>query len=331
MNGTPSYHRVDYSIRTNKHIERRLVFDQLKRLDVALSLSNYRYLGLGSMWFVDFILAHRLIGMANMWSIEREDAADRAEFNKPYDCIEIKRGTVSSVLADMSGDDWSVPTVAWLDYDGRFDDDIRADCEQFLRKAAVGSVFLISVNAHRNSYRPGVGTDKQSSIKTLQSILGDAVPADYSQVKHDVSMQEFPTLLSEALLSYMSAVVRGSGRETAQMPDRFVPLFDFYHEDNAPMTTVGGIIASWRQLSTLENIFSVDANCLLSGESIERYVLDLIPITMKEKLALDRLMPCDAAAFAQKVAGSGLRIIEEQAEKYRRLYTRFPVFAEMMV
>lgn len=331
MSGTPSFHRVDYSIRTNKHIERRLVFDQLKRLDAEFSLSKYRYLGLGSMWFVDFVLAHRLIGMANMWSIEREEEADRAEFNKPYDCIEIKRGAVSSVLAGMSKDDWSVPSIAWLDYDGRFDDDVREDCEQFLRNAAVGSIFLVSVNAHRNSYRPGVGADREPSIKTLRSMLGDAVHPGSAQGKQDVSLQEFPALLGKSLLNYMSGVVRGSGRETDQMPDRFVPLFDLYHEDNAPMVTVGGIVVSWKQLSTLEKIFATNATHLFSGDAIERYVLDLIPITMKEKLALDRLLPCDAAAFAQKIASSGVRLIEEQADKYRRLYTRFPVFAETMV
>jgi hypothetical protein len=331
MNGTPSFHRVDYSIRTNKHIERRLVFDQLKRMEAAFSLPNYRYLGLGSMWFVDFILAHRILGISNMWSIEHKEEADRAEFNKPYDCIEIKRGLVSAVLDAMNPVDWSVPSVAWLDYDGRFDDDVRANCERYLRKAAVGSVVVISVNAHRNSYRPGVGTDKEPSVKTLRDLLGDAVPTNAGLGKPDVSLQEFPALLSRSLLNYMSGVVRGSGRETEQMPDRFVPLFDLYHEDNAPMVTVGGIVVSWKQLAELEKLFELDVPRLFSGDAAARDVLDLIPLTMKEKMALDRLLPCGAEEFAQRIALSGVRVMQEQADKYRRLYTRFPVFAETMV
>ena len=331
MSNTPSFHRVDYSIRTNKHIERRLVFDRLKRMEAAFPLPSYRYLGLGSMWFVDFILAHRVLCIANMWSIEREEGAGRAEFNKPYDCIEIKSGAVSEVLAAMSSEAWSVPSIAWLDYDGRFDDDVRADCHRFLLKAAVGSVVVVSVNAHRNNYRPGVGTAKESSIKTLRGLLGDAVPTDAGLGKPDVLPQEFPALLSRSLLNYMSGVVRGSGRETEQMPDRFVPLFDLYHEDNAPMTTVGGAVVSWRQLAEMEKLFEVDAAHLFSGDAAARDVLDLIPITTKEKMALDRLLPCGAEEFVERVASSGVRVVQEQADKYRRLYTRFPVFAETVV
>lgn len=331
MNGTPSFHRVNYSIRTNKHIERRLVFDRLRRMEAAFAMSSYRYIGLGSMWFVDFVLAHRVLGIANMLSIECEEEVSRAEFNKPYDCIEIKHGMVSTVLDRMNPVDWSVPSVAWLDYDGRFDEDVRTDCERYLRKAPTGSVIIVSVNAHRNSYRPGVGAEREPSVKTLRELLGDAVPTDAGLRKSDVSLNEFPALLSKSLLNYMSGVVRGSGRETGQMPDHFVPLFDLCHEDNAPMVTVGGIVASWKQLTTLEGLFKLDVEHLFSGDAAVREVIDLIPITLKEKMALDRLLPCDANEFVHRINTSGIKVTQGQAEKYRHFYTRFPVFTESMV
>lgn len=184
----PSFHRVDYSLRTNKHIERKLVFEQLARIAAAFPLSTYRYIGLGSMWFVDFILAHRLLGVGSMWSIERNDGADRAEFNKPYDCIEVKRGSVSTVLGAMDSSDWNRPSMAWFDYDGRCDTDVRDDCDKYLRNAAVGSVIVMTVNAHRNSYRPGTGLTKDPAVQTLREILGDAVPANAGLGKPDVEI-----------------------------------------------------------------------------------------------------------------------------------------------
>src|SRR5262249_18751827 len=97
----PSFERVDYSIRTNKNIERKLVFDRLRTLDAALHFSTYRYMGLGSMWFVDFVLAHRALRINELWSLE-ESNADRAEFNKPYDCIRIIPGTTTTTLEGMT-------------------------------------------------------------------------------------------------------------------------------------------------------------------------------------------------------------------------------------
>jgi len=283
------------------------------------------------MWFIDFAMAHRALGIESMWSIERPEGAARAEFNKPYSCIEVKPGSVSSVLKAMQADDWAKPTVAWLDYDGRFDDEVRDDCERYLKCAQVGSVIALTVNAHRNSYRPGQGLEKVHSIKTLRDLIGDAVPADAAARNADVSFDDFSGVLSKSILNFMSGATRRSGRETEGLPDRFVPLFQLHHEDNAPMITVGGIVASSRQLPLLAPIFVTDATRLMAGQAAVKDSLELIPITMKEKLALDRLLPCSPETLAQQIVEMGIKLELEEAEKYRRSYTHFPVFAQTMI
>jgi len=329
MSSVPSFQRVDYSLRTNKSIERKLVFERMKELSSALPLSKYRYVGLGSLWFVDFVLAHRLLGIDVMWSIERAERAARAEYNKPYECIEIKAGASSEIIGSVSMTDWATPCLAWLDYDGRFDLDARGDCERILRNAAAGSVLVVTVNANRSSYRGKIPETSPPAVQTLRDVLGDAVPTDaVEQGRRDIGNEQFPGVLSKSVLNFMAATVRTSGRETGGMPDRFVPLFDIRHVDNATMSTIGGIVVSWQQLALLVEKLALDSAALFAGGASIAEVLDLAPLTIKEKLALDRLMPSAEETFEARLNESGVKIEAEQAEKYRRLYNHFPVFAE---
>ncbi len=69
----------------------------------------------------------------------------------------------------------------------------------------------------------------------------------------------------------------------------------------------------------------------MAGQAAVKDSLDLIPITMKEKLALDRLLPCSPETLAQQIVEMGIKLELEEAEKYRRSYTHFPVFAQTMI
>jgi len=331
---TPSFQRVNYSIRTNKNIERKLIFDALMRMPANFHIDQYRYLGFGSMWFVDFIFAHRLLRISSMWSMEHEKSAGRADYNRPYDCIEIKSGTSTEVLTNMAAEHWQVPIIAWLDYDGRFDQDVRSDCEMLLTKARAGSVIIVTVNAYRNSYRTLIEPGEYNpSVSVLKELFGDALPTTNlpSDPKKDIEFSKFPGLLASSILNLMTRSVRMCGRGSDGFPDRFVPLFSFEHNDGAPMITVGGVVAEWRQIPELEAALEAQADALFEGAATIKETLDLVPITIKEKLALDRLLPADGGEFNLKFGESGIKLSIEQAQKYRRLYAHFPVFAETLV
>ena len=52
-----------------------------------------------------------------MISIEKdEDRRERFEFNKPFDCIEVRYGHSNQVLPKC---DWAPRTILWLDYDSQ--------------------------------------------------------------------------------------------------------------------------------------------------------------------------------------------------------------------
>ncbi len=51
-----SFEKINYNLRPNKCIERKMMCDALGRLSFIEHLDNYRYIGLGSPYFADFIL-----------------------------------------------------------------------------------------------------------------------------------------------------------------------------------------------------------------------------------------------------------------------------------
>jgi hypothetical protein len=80
----PTFERFNYTLRPAKNVERKMLCDAFARLARIERLSDYRYVGFGSLSFADFALFHRRLGFREMVSIERrETARSRFEFNRP--------------------------------------------------------------------------------------------------------------------------------------------------------------------------------------------------------------------------------------------------------
>jgi hypothetical protein len=327
---TPSFERIDYSIRTNKNIERKLVFERLQTIRKAFDLHKYRYLGLGSMWFVDFGLAHRALNIQELWSFETTGPA-RAEFNKPFNCVEVRPGTTGEGLAGIDADHWLKPTLVWFDYDGPFTADVAADCRRLLLNLVPGSLVIITVNANRRNYKASSAADEGPPVVArLNNLFGAAVPVGAREAKPDIDEGTFPTVLRDSVLAFLTNIVRTSGRVQAGKPIRFIPLFDLLHVDGTPMMTAGGMVVSDDDLVALASALDLTISEVLAGKGLIRRTIDLIPITVKEKIALDALLPCAEEDFAAKYEASGLKLDVSQAMKYRELYSYFPVFAETL-
>ena len=55
----PSFNVVNYSLRPSKSIQRQVVFEGVRNLQSRLDAEDQMYVGFGSIWFTDFILAHK--------------------------------------------------------------------------------------------------------------------------------------------------------------------------------------------------------------------------------------------------------------------------------
>jgi len=132
--------------------------DLFRRLEGFSPIGLYRYVGFGSVCFSDFQLFHRILGIADMVSIEKEvDHEQRFRFNKPFDCIDLKMGCASEVLPTL---DWQKPTIVWLDYDKPLRAEHLADISTVVAKCLSGSLLMVTVNVGDDE-RTGIpGTDE---------------------------------------------------------------------------------------------------------------------------------------------------------------------------
>lgn len=315
----PSFDTINYSNRPNKNVERKLIAEVLGGLDQTFNIPEYSYVGMGSMWFSDFILLHKHFNIRRMVSIEREEYADRAEFNKPYSCISVEAGDTSIVLPDLNFDS---PNIVWLDYDTGLEGPVLSDIECLMQRCAPGSVVIITVNAHRGRI-PGKDEDgnELNTLEGLTRLAGDLVSPTL-QAK-DVSRRELPNRIGEILFGCLKHTIRRAGRS-----DRFEPIFHYYYSDNAPMVTVGGMI-------TDDNTAQKLKKCDLSGKlhhvtGERQFRIDVPVLTIREKLALDNLLPRQSPPTvedAKHVLGFGLE--QRKLDAYHDFYNLYPVFGEM--
>ena len=342
---SPSFERIDYQLRYNKHIERKLVFDVLVRAMPLVGFEQHRYLGFGSMWFSDFRLAHRVLGLGEMISMERKEYEDRANFNRPYRCITVKGEDSTEFLRTV---EWNSPFISWLDYDGCLELSVVEDLGLFLDGCPANSIVLVSVNSGRANYRPkaaaarDVGKRISTALGQVEALLGAGVvpprfepaPPVSGAAHGDVREAEFAEFLAEALLAFMTHRVAKGGRKFGEtvdgkaIPMRFLPLFNFCHKDGAEMVTVGGVVCSGQDEDNPwcnDLALGVERN---ADRLPKHRRLDLVPLTLKEKLTLDSCLPHAEVDFMTEAKQKGIGLDDAELLKYRRYYSHFPVFFE---
>jgi len=344
MSGTPSFERFDYLLRTNKHIERKLVFDVLDAAAQKIGFDNHWYLGFGSMWFGDFKQAHRRLGIDEMVSVEYSDYVTRAEFNRPFAGVKVESGDCNTVMTNMAAEQWNKPLVAWLDYDSHVNEDVVKDIEVLLSRSQPNSAVIVTVNGARGTYRvrkpKGVTEKHETSVGVIEKFLGSGsiAPKYDPQVNAagsytDIAEDKFPEFLTEALCSYMEHQVVASAREVGGQRLKFVPLYRLHHRDGADMVTVGGAVVTeatetiWRDCLARHTLLS-------QGAGDASYCrLDLVPVTVKEKIALDECLPDagNGTRFLAAAKAAGVALPDHEMGKYRKFYRHFPVFVETTI
>src|SRR5438270_10539979 len=96
--------KVQYELRAAKQVERRMLIESLQALSLAgFPITDYQYTGFGAIYFVDFILFHKILGIREMLSIEGSPKVHRrAVFNRPYDAVRVHLGLSTDVIPTLS-------------------------------------------------------------------------------------------------------------------------------------------------------------------------------------------------------------------------------------
>ena len=232
-----SSHYINYSLRPSKSIQRQIIFDGIRTIRNRLDIDESIYVGFGSIWFADFVMAHKILDINEMISIEEDEILyRRAVFNSPYASVEIRRGTSSKVLPSLYEDETICkrPWVMWLDYDSAFDEKSIDDARTAIERAPNDTVFLVTFSGNASSYaQPNDRPDR------LRDLFGDVVPDDLGKDECDATNMR--NILADLATDFMK-----SSAARAARPGGFVPAFRVLYKDGAPMVTVGGILPSDR-------------------------------------------------------------------------------------
>jgi len=308
------YRSLNYNLRPAKQIERRMIAEACLRLAGLADLRSFRYVGFGSIYFRDFIVFHKTLGLTQMVSIERDVInQERFHFNRPYSCIDLRFGESREVLPRLP---WDVRTVLWLDYEKALHGDQLGDISVFCGAAVAPSVLIVSVCAE-----PETRDVSLSPLAALKERLGtEKVPPDLQA--SDFGGWGTARVYRRILANHVAAQLsRRNGGRVAGNKYVFRPLFAFEYRDGARMTTFGGLLFDEGLTSLVERCGFDQLEFVRGGA--EAYGIEIPGLTYRELRDLDRLLPEMPAADIDKHP-----VPNADIERYARVYRFFPTFAE---
>ena len=313
----PSFNVINYSVRPSKSIQRQIVFDGLSKLEPALDLRNAAYIGFGSIWFTDFVLAHKKIDIKRMISIEGDYVGyRRAQFNKPYSIISVKHGHSNSIIPDLFDDEelCAKPWVVWLDFDYELNPSVVDDMRELAKSAPVNSVLVFTINAVPTKY--GKTRDRPTYLKgTLGSVVPDNLTVRQCREPY---LQLTLAELSTKFMTSVTAKISRSGR--------FVPAFRLPYKDGAPMITFGGIILGEEKADQVQEIVNGGNWAGMTDEQI------VAPhLTVKEAIQMQSLLPTDNAITRDQIRKLGFDLTDSEIAVFQKYYKHYPSFAQVVL
>ena len=311
-----SFDSINYSIRPSKSVQRGLVFEGLRRISDAMDVENAIYVGFGSIWFTDFVQAHKVLDIDDMVSIEANEIGfRRATFNKAYRTISMMEGRASEKLPDVLEIDGynARPWIIWLDYDSALDEEIVEDMQWVVTNAPPNSVVLFTFSATQNAYGRPVNRPER-----IRALLGDVVPDELS--KEDCAKEVLPITLSGLVTDFLKSEVADAAR-----PGGFIEAFKLPYLDSIAMVTVGGILPAKGAAAAARALV---ANA--SWKGIVEETIEAPPMTLREIATLQAELPAVAALTRVRIQELGFDLHERQVRSFQRYYKYLPSFAEII-
>jgi hypothetical protein len=338
-----SYEKINYSLRPAKNIERKMLCEVITRLSLIHSIEKYRYIGFGSPYFTDFVLLHKMFGINDLVSIEKDKFnEDRFEFNKPYSCIKMMFENSHEALKKLT--DWNKPSILWLDYDQRLDSNMLDDTTTFFSSACAGSMFVITVSVKPDDFEegedgeliiPGNKQIKQIRLeKFKERISGTRLPYEIEDL--NLGAKEYYKIIYKII---NDEIINASDERNGGLPQHeklhYKQLFNFLYNDGTLMLTIGGILYNEKQSDKIDQMNLSAFNFIKDGG--EPFYIKVPSLTFKEIRVLDSFLPRSSDNQMKKSSKDSdkkiekLHLSKDDIKEYSKIYRYFPNFAESNV
>ncbi len=310
---TQSYKKVHYELRPAKQVERRMMIDALQVLsEGGFPIREYQYVGMGSVYFIDFILFHRLLGIDQMISSEYDTTvAKRVEFNKPFGFVDVQVAPVGDVIPTLSADKRH---LLWLDYDATLSRSQLQDIALATTYLTRSSILFVTIDIE-----PPTDTDSPQEWK--EYFLEEA--PDYLDLGTPNSAFARSQLPKRNVELIEKAIRTGLlGRSDVD----FIPLFNFLYKDTHQMVTIGGMIGGPAERRKIRGSALTDAFYYRPSFREEPCVITVPLLTRKERQYLDGFMPCSDSWIPEDFEMSSELVLA-----YREIYRFCPSYAELLL
>lgn len=308
-----SYLKVHYEFRPAKQVERRMLIDSLQMLgEGGFPIRDYRYTGMGSVYFIDFILFHRILGLERMTSVEYDNTIERrVTFNRPFEFIDLHIAPIGDIIPTLSKEE---KHILWLDYDGIISRNQLQDVSLAATYLTPGSIFLVTIDAE-----PPTETDSPKDWRDY--FLGEAKEyLDSETPLGAFAKSELPRRNVELVEKALRAGL--VGRQGVE----FIPMFNFLYKDSNQMITVGGMFGSKTEKRKIRASAIADAFYYRSSLEADPCIITVPLLTRKERQYLEALIP-----YKDSYSPTDFEITSELLSAYREIYRFCPSYAELLL
>lgn len=309
--------KINYQVRPAKSIERKMLCDLIREIQMIRSDGEMRYIGLGAKYFTDFLLLHNEFGITDMISIEAEKERQiRYDFNKPLKCIQMWYGTTNEVLPQIEGFDEKMNLI-WLDYDSSFENTMLYDIETICRNLNVGSMFFISCNY---SFR---GEKQSEKMESFKKSVGDFFDEEID--KSNYTSKKIPIVIKKTIDRQINKTLEMRNR-LEQGHLEYLQLLFLTYKDGAPMMTIGGILLDRALEEKIRNSSLFDRHLFMSCDE-HIFSIDIPKLTNKEIQLILKNLPVTEKEFVENEQ-EFYGIEYEEICKFEKIYRYYPYYSE---
>jgi hypothetical protein len=303
-----------------------MLIDAIQRLAIAgFSMIDYQYTGMGSIYFFDYAIFHKYLGISRMLSVEISKAVERrVKFNKPFGVVEVTIDSIGNVIPTLSRDR---KHILWMDYDNVLRGEYAKDIVSAISSLPVGSMVLVTVDAEPPG-APIKTTEEDESPKEL------AGPRDWKQYYLTELSDYLPREASETVfarskiqelnIQILKNVISRGMRSRSDI--EFCPMFNFSYKDGHRMLTLGGMLCGPEEKAKLPVARLRDTVYYRSSFDDPPCTINVPRFTRKERHVLDWAMPCQDNWLPEEFEASAAEI-----EAYRLIYRFLPSYSELLL
>lgn len=334
MNGAA----VPYHLRPNKFIDRQIFVETLGRIAAYTDLSKYSYVSMGGKYLEDFKVIHSNFGIVKMFSIEKDRAAaQRQEFNKPFDFIECRKMSSGDLVANFERFQHDLKTensVTWLDYTSSDRGEQLREFQALVAKLNVGDVVKITINAAMSSFveptrNESRGTYKKKLLAATQESLGDYFISKLAKLAKMTSSGISEILFEAIKKAANQGIFQGSGGPKVK------PLVLTRYRDGQQMVTASLIVIGRSDAALFTRKSRINKWPLHSRSWVDIKEISVPDLSIKEKLEIDKglfvgdLEDCHRKLpfRLDKSEGKSLNSYKSYFDHYRR----YPTFLRVYV